>query len=182
MIVAVQLVAFPFSSISSGSLTPDVYSSVDKCLGMCGLESYADATVGSLGIEHRKRLTIAVELAAKPKMLLFLDEPTSGLDSQSSWAIMSFLRSLADAGQAILCTIHQPSAELFAITPLPQTVHYHSSFRPALSQKIPPQAAPAFHHPPHTSDLCCLCSEGLCVPPSAARVARDGVLGPELLV
>ncbi|KAF9025650.1 pleiotropic drug resistance ABC transporter [Hymenopellis radicata] len=88
---------------------------VDKCLGMCGLESYADATVGSLGIEHRKRLTIAVELAAKPKMLLFLDEPTSGLDSQSSWAIMSFLRSLADAGQAILCTIHQPSAELFAI-------------------------------------------------------------------
>lgn len=88
---------------------------VETCLRMCGLEAYGDATVGSLGIEHRKRTTIAVELAAKPKLLLFLDEPTSGLDSQSAWAIMDFLRSLAANGQAILCTIHQPSAELFQV-------------------------------------------------------------------
>jgi len=88
---------------------------VEKCLEMCGLEAYGDATVGSLNVEHRKRTTIAVELAAKPKLLLFLDEPTSGLDSQSAWAIMSFLRTLADNGQAILCTIHQPSAELFQV-------------------------------------------------------------------
>ncbi|KAG0695683.1 ABC-2 type transporter-domain-containing protein [Suillus ampliporus] len=88
---------------------------VDKCLQMCGLEEYADAIVGTLGVEHRKRTTIAVELAAKPKLLLFLDEPTSGLDSQSAWAIVQFLRELADQGQAILCTIHQPSAELFQV-------------------------------------------------------------------
>ncbi|KAF9449781.1 pleiotropic drug resistance ABC transporter [Macrolepiota fuliginosa MF-IS2] len=88
---------------------------VEKCLRMCGLEDYAEATIGSLSIEHRKRTTIGVELAAKPKLLLFLDEPTSGLDSQSAWAIVSFLRSLADNGQAILCTIHQPSAELFQV-------------------------------------------------------------------
>ncbi|KAG2154002.1 ABC-2 type transporter-domain-containing protein [Suillus clintonianus] len=88
---------------------------VDKCLQMCGLEGYADAIVGSLGVEYRKRTTIAVELAAKPKLLLFLDEPTSGLDSQSAWAIVQFLRELADHGQAILCTIHQPSAELFQV-------------------------------------------------------------------
>ena len=81
--------------------------SVEKCLEMCGLTAYADASVGSLSIEHKKRTTIGVELAAKPKLLLFLDEPTSGLDSQSAWAIMSFLRTLADNGQAILCTIHQ---------------------------------------------------------------------------
>ncbi|GLB42209.1 putative ABC transporter superfamily, ABCG family. PDR (TC 3.A.1.205) subfamily protein [Lyophyllum shimeji] len=88
---------------------------VEKCLKMCGLEAYGDAIVGSLGVEQRKRTTIGVELAAKPKLLLFLDEPTSGLDSQSAWSIMSFLRSLADNGQAILCTIHQPSAELFQV-------------------------------------------------------------------
>ncbi|KAJ3748437.1 pleiotropic drug resistance ABC transporter [Lentinula detonsa] len=88
---------------------------VETCLKMCGLEHMADAVVGTLGVEHRKRTTIAVELAAKPKLLLFLDEPTSGLDSQSAWAIMDFLRSLAKNGQAILCTIHQPSAELFQV-------------------------------------------------------------------
>ncbi|KAI9570995.1 ABC-2 type transporter-domain-containing protein [Boletus coccyginus] len=80
---------------------------VDRCLSMCGLEAYKDAIVGSLGVEMQKRTTIGVELAAKPKLLLFLDEPTSGLDSQSAWAIISFLRDLADSGQAILCTIHQ---------------------------------------------------------------------------
>jgi len=87
---------------------------VDKCLQMCGLEAYADAIVGSLGVEQRKRTTIGVELVAKPS-LIFLDEPTSGLDSQSAWAIVCFLRSLADSGQSIVCTIHQPSAELFEV-------------------------------------------------------------------
>ncbi|KAF8839710.1 hypothetical protein BDN67DRAFT_858610, partial [Paxillus ammoniavirescens] len=62
---------------------------VDKCLKMCGLEAYADAIVSSFGVEYRKRTTIGVELAVKPKLLLFLDEPTSGLDSQSAWAIMT---------------------------------------------------------------------------------------------
>jgi ATP-binding cassette subfamily G (WHITE) protein 2 (SNQ2) len=88
---------------------------VDECLKMCGLKDYGGAIVGSLGVENRKRVTIGVELAAKPQLLLFLDEPTSGLDSQSAWAIMVFLRNLADHGQAILCTIHQPSAELFQV-------------------------------------------------------------------
>ncbi len=35
---------------------------------MCGLEAYADACVGSLSIEHRKRTTIGVELAAKVRI------------------------------------------------------------------------------------------------------------------
>ena len=72
---------------------------------MCGLEAHADAIVGSLSVEHRKRTTIAVELAAKPKLLLFLDEPTSGLDSQSAWNLVRFLRKLADSGQGMeICT------------------------------------------------------------------------------
>ncbi|KAG1752599.1 uncharacterized protein EDB91DRAFT_1037420, partial [Suillus paluster] len=65
--------------------------------------------------EHRKRTTITVELAAKPKLLLFLDEPMSGLDLQSAWAIVHVLCELADHGQAILCTIHQSSGELFQV-------------------------------------------------------------------
>lgn len=40
-------------------------------------------------------------------------EPTSGLDSQTSWSIMDLLEKLTQKGQAILCTVHQPSAMLF---------------------------------------------------------------------
>ena len=71
------------------------------------------SSFSGLNVEQRKRLTIGVELVAKPELLLFLDEPTSGLDSQTSWNILQLLRKLTDHGQAILCTIHQPSAILF---------------------------------------------------------------------
>ena len=90
---------------------------VNEVIKVLEMEGYADAIVGvpgeGLNVEQRKRLTIAVELAAKPALLLFLDEPTSGLDSQTAWSICTLLRKLANNGQAILCTIHQPSAVLF---------------------------------------------------------------------
>jgi len=90
---------------------------VEDVIKMLNMEDFSEAVVGvpgqGLNVEQRKLLTIGVELAAKPALLLFLDEPTSGLDSQSSWAIVSFLRKLADNGQAVLATIHQPSAILF---------------------------------------------------------------------
>ncbi|GEQ67986.1 hypothetical protein JCM33374_g1652 [Metschnikowia sp. JCM 33374] len=90
---------------------------VEKIIKVLDMEGYAEAIVGSpgsgLNVEQRKKLTIGVELVAKPSLLLFLDEPTSGLDSQSAWAIVQLLKSLASAGQAILCTIHQPSSTLF---------------------------------------------------------------------
>ncbi|KAF2675522.1 hypothetical protein BT63DRAFT_450509 [Microthyrium microscopicum] len=90
---------------------------VDEVIKLLDMEEYADAVVGvpgeGLNVEQRKRLTIGVELAAKPELLLFLDEPTSGLDSQTSWAICDLMEKLTKNGQAILCTIHQPSAMLF---------------------------------------------------------------------
>ncbi|KAG5293787.1 ABC transporter [Histoplasma capsulatum G186AR] len=93
------------------------YAFVEGVIKMLNMEDFAEAVVGSpgegLNVEQRKLLTIGVELAAKPQLLLFLDEPTSGLDSQSSWAIVTFLRKLANNGQAVLSTIHQPSAILF---------------------------------------------------------------------
>ncbi|ORY27081.1 ABC transporter [Naematelia encephala] len=89
---------------------------VDVIVDLLELHDIEDAMIGNpgagLGVEQRKRLTIGVELVSKPS-LLFLDEPTSGLDGQSSYLIVTFLRKLAAAGQAVLCTIHQPSASLF---------------------------------------------------------------------
>ncbi|CAG88660.2 DEHA2F00154p [Debaryomyces hansenii CBS767] len=89
---------------------------VEYIIHLLDMNLYADALVGvageGLNVEQRKRLTIGVELVAKPKLLIFLDEPTSGLDSQTAWSICKLMRKLADHGQAILCTIHQPSAIL----------------------------------------------------------------------
>lgn len=102
-----------------GKIVPDSekLEYVEKIIEVLGMQLYADAIVGDQGsglnVEQRKKLSIAVELVAKPSLLLFLDEPTSGLDSQSAWAIVKMLRDLANAGQSILCTIHQPSATLF---------------------------------------------------------------------
>jgi ATP-binding cassette subfamily G (WHITE) protein 2 (PDR) len=66
-----------------------------------------------LHVEQRKRITIGVEPAVKPQLLLFLDDPTSDLDSQTAWSICTFLLKLANHGQAIPGTIHHPSAILF---------------------------------------------------------------------
>jgi ABC-type multidrug transport system ATPase subunit len=94
----------------------DKVAYVEEVIRMLGMEEYADAVVGvegeGLNVEQRKRLTIGVELAAKPDLLLFFDEPTSGLDSQTAWSICTLMRNLANHGQAVLCTIHQPSAML----------------------------------------------------------------------
>jgi ABC-type multidrug transport system ATPase subunit len=63
---------------------------VEEVIKMLNMSDFAEAVVGvpgeGLNVEQRKLLTIGVELAAKPKLLLFLDEPTSGLDSQVSTA------------------------------------------------------------------------------------------------
>ncbi|EJT99550.1 hypothetical protein DACRYDRAFT_81942 [Dacryopinax primogenitus] len=86
---------------------------VEEIIELLEMDDLSEALVSGLGVEARKRLTIGVELASKPQLLLFLDEPTSGLDGQSAWNLVRFLRKLADSGQAILCTIHQPSSLLF---------------------------------------------------------------------
>ncbi|CAK7244663.1 MAG: ATP-binding cassette transporter snq2 [Sporothrix thermara] len=91
---------------------------VETIIDLLELHDLADTLIGTVGnglsVEQRKRVTIGVELVAKPSILIFLDEPTSGLDGQSAYNTVRFLRKLADVGQAVLVTIHQPSAQLFA--------------------------------------------------------------------
>ncbi|EDN98639.1 hypothetical protein SS1G_13498 [Sclerotinia sclerotiorum 1980 UF-70] len=76
-------------------------------------EALQFSAIMRLNIEQRKKLSMGIELAAKPKLLLFLDEPTSGLDSSTSWEIVELLKKITAHGQAVLCTIHQPSMALF---------------------------------------------------------------------
>ncbi|KAG5933400.1 hypothetical protein E4U59_006897 [Claviceps monticola] len=91
---------------------------VDTIIDLLELHDLSDTLIGEvsvgLSVKQRKRVTIGVELVAKPSILLFLDEPTSGLDGQSAYHTVRFLRKNAAVGQAILVTIHQPSAQLFS--------------------------------------------------------------------
>ncbi|KAI9794987.1 MAG: hypothetical protein M1816_000007 [Peltula sp. TS41687] len=92
---------------------------VEHIISLLEMEEFADIVAGNeelcgLTVEQKKRLTIGVELASKPEVLLFLDEPTTGLDSQSAFNIIRILRRLSDAGQAVLCTIHHPNSMVFA--------------------------------------------------------------------
>ncbi|XP_058209589.1 ABC transporter G family member 34-like isoform X7 [Rhododendron vialii] len=68
--------------------------------------------VDGLSTEQRKRLTIAVELVANPS-IIFMDEPTSGLDARAAAIVMRTVRNTVDTGRTVVCTIHQPSIDIF---------------------------------------------------------------------
>ncbi|SCZ90578.1 BZ3500_MvSof-1268-A1-R1_Chr1-3g02077 [Microbotryum saponariae] len=91
---------------------------VDHVLRLLDLTSIQDAIIGTpsegLNAEQRKRTTIAVEVVSRPR-ILYADEPTTGLDSKSALKVVKLLRRLARTGLAIICTIHQPSAETFNV-------------------------------------------------------------------
>ena len=65
-------------------------------------------------MSSKEKIVNWCRVGSKAQTFGVLDEPTSGLDSQTAWSICKLIRKLADNGQAILCTIHQPSAILLA--------------------------------------------------------------------
>lgn len=81
------------------------------------LDGLKDALVGIPGVsglstEQRKHLTIAVELVSNPS-IIFMDEPTTGLDARSAAIVMRAVKNVVDTGRTIVCTIHQPSIDIF---------------------------------------------------------------------
>ncbi|KAJ1264617.1 hypothetical protein BS78_08G013200 [Paspalum vaginatum] len=90
---------------------------VNQVLETIELDQIRDALVGIPGVnglstEQRKRLTIAVELVSNPS-IIFMDEPTSGLDARAAAIVMRAIKNVADTGRTVVCTIHQPSIEIF---------------------------------------------------------------------
>ncbi|XP_022848356.1 pleiotropic drug resistance protein 2-like [Olea europaea var. sylvestris] len=90
---------------------------VEEVMELVELNPIRNSLVGLPGVdglstEQRKRLTIAVELVANPS-IIFLDEPTSGLDARAAAIVMRAVRNTVDTGRTIVCTIHQPSIDIF---------------------------------------------------------------------
>ncbi|KAK9280492.1 hypothetical protein L1049_014184 [Liquidambar formosana] len=90
---------------------------VEEVMDLVELNPLRDALVGLPGVdglstEQRKRLTIAVELVANPS-IIFMDEPTSGLDARAAAIVMRTVRNTVDTGRTVVCTIHQPSIDIF---------------------------------------------------------------------
>ncbi|KAJ0734531.1 putative ABC-type sulfate transporter [Helianthus annuus] len=103
-------------------LHPDIdsetkYKFVEEILETVELNAIKDSLVGIPGVsglstEQRKRLTIAVEVVANPS-IIFMDEPTTGLDARSAAIVMRAVKNIVDTGRTIVCTIHQPSIDIF---------------------------------------------------------------------
>ncbi|KAH0977463.1 hypothetical protein GBA52_027182 [Prunus armeniaca] len=90
---------------------------VEEVMELVELYPLRNALVGLPGVdglstEQRKRLTIAVELVANPS-IIFMDEPTSGLDARAAAIVMRAVRNTVDTGRTVVCTIHQPSIDIF---------------------------------------------------------------------
>ncbi|KAJ6299528.1 hypothetical protein OIU76_020486 [Salix suchowensis] len=90
---------------------------VEEVMKLVELDTLRQALVGlpgssGLSTEQRKRLTIAVELVANPS-IIFMDEPTSGLDARAAAIVMRTVRNTVDTGRTVVCTIHQPSIDIF---------------------------------------------------------------------
>ncbi|CAI6008518.1 unnamed protein product [Closterium sp. NIES-65] len=90
---------------------------VEEVMELVELEALRGSIVGLPGVnglstEQRKRLTIAVELVANPS-IIFMDEPTSGLDARAAAIVMRTVRNTVNTGRTVLCTIHQPSIDIF---------------------------------------------------------------------
>ncbi|XP_073025690.1 LOW QUALITY PROTEIN: pleiotropic drug resistance protein 1-like [Primulina eburnea] len=103
-------------------LPPEVDASarkmfIEEVMELVELTPLREALVGLPGVnglstEQRKRLTIAVELVANPS-IIFMDEPTSGLDARAAAIVMRTVRNTVDTGRTVVCTIHQPSIDIF---------------------------------------------------------------------
>jgi len=93
---------------------------IDDLIRELGLFKCRNTRIGipnmdkSLSGGERKRLSFATEIITDPP-LLFCDEPTTGLDSYNAKKLVRMMKDMAARGKTIICTIHQPSSEVFAM-------------------------------------------------------------------
>jgi iron complex transport system ATP-binding protein len=73
-----------------------------------GLAGYEERDVLTLSGGERRRAALAAVLAQTPRIFL-LDEPTNQLDPNHQLEALQLLRKRADAGAAVIVTLHDPN-------------------------------------------------------------------------
>ncbi len=81
---------------------------IHEALDDVELEHRIDSRIRTLSGGEQRRLSIALELVQRPRMLI-LDEPTSGLDPNLDRHIMRLFRQIADAGCTVIVVTHTPA-------------------------------------------------------------------------
>lgn len=114
-----EILTFAAKMRLQGIASSDIPPLVDNMLESMGLQDCKDTMAGSEIIKglsggQKKRTSIAAALITNPA-ITFLDEPTSGLDTAAAYKVISVLKELARAEQSVMCTLHQPSSEIFAL-------------------------------------------------------------------
>ncbi|KAF9973403.1 hypothetical protein BGZ73_003343 [Actinomortierella ambigua] len=95
------------------------FAKVEEIIDILGLRECADVLVGNAAVKgisggQRRRVSIGVQLVTEPACL-FLDEPTSGLDALTAKAVVLTLKNIAASGRTVVCTIHQPRADIWHV-------------------------------------------------------------------
>uniref|UniRef100_A0A2A4JW89 ABC transporter domain-containing protein n=1 Tax=Heliothis virescens TaxID=7102 RepID=A0A2A4JW89_HELVI len=86
---------------------------VEEIIQLLRLQKARNTATERLSGGERKRISIALELLNNPPVI-FLDEPTTGLDDVASSTCVSLLKRVARGGRTVVCSLHTPSARLFA--------------------------------------------------------------------
>ncbi len=84
---------------------------IDRALEETGLAEIADRTVKLLSGGQRRRLSLAMELVSRPRLLL-CDEVTSGLDPRSEQEIVNLLRELSLKDGLIVISVTHSLSQL----------------------------------------------------------------------
>jgi branched-chain amino acid transport system ATP-binding protein len=94
-----------FDKTSADRKKADIDRSAIEILRLLGMEQMKDQLAGDLSHGYHKSLTVAIPLAARPKLLL-LDEPVALIDQERVAAMVDFIHKIRDMGVTVVIVEH----------------------------------------------------------------------------